>query len=149
MPGKVNPVLCEVVTQVAAQVIGNDAAVAFAGSQGTLEMNTYLPVIAANLLDSISLLGRSAADFAARCIDGIEADVARCRAFAELTPAVATALNLAIGYDAATRIVEQAVVEGRSVRAVLVDSGLVDPDRIEAMLDLDTMAAGSTEPSAG
>ena len=148
MPGKVNPVLCEVVTQVAAQVIGNDAAIAFAGSQGTLEMNTYLPVIAANLLDSISLLGRSAADFSARCVDGIEADVARCRAFAELTPAVATALNLVIGYDAATRIAEQAVAEGRSVRAVLEDSGLVDTGRIDAILDLDTMAAGSTKPSA-
>ncbi len=144
MPGKVNPVLCEVVTQVAAQVIGNDAAVAFAGTQGTLEMNTYLPVIAVNLLDSIHLLGRAAADFATRCVDGIDADVERCRNFAEMTPAIATALNLVIGYDAATRIVEQAVAEGRTIREVLTESGLLTTAQIDAALDLDAMARGSS-----
>lgn len=149
MPGKVNPVLCEVVTQVAAQVIGNDAAVAFAGSQGTLEMNTYLPVIAVNLLDSIHLLGRAAADFATRCVDGIEADVDRCRAFAEMTPSIATALNPVIGYDAATRIVEQAVAEGRSIRVVLTESGLLTTTQIDAILDLDAMAAGASPQSDG
>jgi fumarate hydratase class II len=143
MPGKVNPVLCEVVTQVVAQVIGNDAAVAFAGTQGTLELNTYLPLMAVNLLDSVALLGRAAADFATRCVDGIEADVARCRYFAEQTPSVATALNLVIGYDAAAMIVEQAVAEQRSIRSVLLEQGALDADRIDSILDLDAMAAGS------
>ncbi len=144
MPGKVNPVLCEVVTQVAAQVIGNDATIGFAGSQGTLEMNTYLPVIADNLVASISLLGRAAADFGARCVLGIEADRDRCRAYAEASPAVATALNVLIGYDAATNLVLRSRVEGRSIRDVLVDSGLVDESEIDRVLDVDRLARGSS-----
>ena len=143
MPGKVNPVLCEVVTQVAAQVIGNDAAIGFAGSQGTLEMNTYLPVIADNLLASISLLGRATADFGARCVLGIEADRDRCRAYAEASPAVATGLNVLIGYDAATNLVLRSRAEGRSIRDVLVDSGLVDAAEIDTVLDVDRLARGS------
>ena len=142
MPGKVNPVLCEVVTQVAVQVVGNDAAVAFAGTQGTLELNTYLPVMAVNLLDSIALLGRAANDFATRCVDLIEADVERCRAYAELSPSVATGLNLAIGYDAAAGVVKEAVASGRSIRAVLVDRHLVDEDQLDDLLDVDRLAAG-------
>ena len=142
MPGKVNPVLCEVVTQVAAQVIGNDATIGFAGSQGTLEMNTYLPVIADNLLTSISLLGRAAADFGLRCVLGIEADRDRCRVYAEASPAVATALNVLIGYDAATSLVLRSRVEGRSLREVLLDSGLVDAAEIDSVLDVDRLARG-------
>jgi fumarate hydratase class II len=144
MPGKVNPVLCEVVTQVAAQVIGNDATIGFVGSQGTLEMNTYLPVIADSLLASISLLGRAAADFGASCVLGIEADRDRCRAYAEASPAVATALNVLIGYDAATNVVLRSRVEGRSIRDVLVDSGLVDAAEIDRVLDVDRLARGSS-----
>ena len=140
MPGKVNPVLCEVVTQVAAQVIGNDATVGFAGSQGTLEMNTYLPVIAENLLDSISLLGRAAADFGTRCVLGIEADRDRCRTFAEASPAVAAALNPLIGYDEATRLVRVAHAERRSLREVVTASGLLDEAQIEAVMDVDALA---------
>jgi fumarate hydratase class II len=137
MPGKVNPILCEVATQVAAQVIGNDAAVAFAGTQGTLELNTYLPLIAVNLLDSIELLGRASADLARRGVDGIEADVARCRRFAELSPSVATVLNLTLGYDTATEIVQTAVAGGRTIGEVLAERG------IDADLDVDAMAAGT------
>ena len=133
----------EVATQVAAQVIGNDATVAFAGTQGTLELNAYLPVIATNLLDSARLVGRAAADFAQHCVDGIEANEARCRAYAESSPAIATALNLLIGYDAATGIVQTAMREDRSVRSVLADSGLVDPAAIDAILDIDAMAASA------
>ena len=140
MPGKVNPILCEVVTQVAAQVIGHDATVAFAGSQGTLEMNTYLPVIADNLLASISLLGRAAADFGTRCVLGIEADRDRCRAFAEASPAVAAALNPLIGYDAATQLVQRALTEQRPLRDVVVDSGLLDETEIAGALDVDALA---------
>jgi len=90
MPGKVNPVLCEAVTQVCAQVIGNDAAVAFAGSQGNLELNVYLPLIARNLLESITLLGNVSRLFADRCVAGITADVERCRTYAETSPSIAT-----------------------------------------------------------
>ena len=152
MPGKVNPVLCEVVTQVAAQVIGHDATVAFAGSQGTLEMNTYLPVIADNLLTSISLLGRAAADFGTRCVLGIEADRDRCRAFAEASPAVAAALNPLIGYDAATQLVQRALTEQRPLRDVVGDSGLLDASEIAGALDVDALARGTQsarEPDAG
>jgi fumarate hydratase class II len=138
MPGKVNPILCEVVTQVAAQVIGNDAAIAFAGTQGTLELNTYLPVMAANLLDAIELLGRATSDFAARCVGGITADVERCRRYAELSPSVATALNLTLGYDRAAEVVRQAIAEGRTVREVLDEIG------VAVGLDIDAMAAGSS-----
>lgn len=143
LPGKVNPILCEVVTQVAAQVIGNDAAVAFAGTQGSLELNTYLPVIALNLLDSIRLLGRVAADFADHCVAGIEADVERCRTLAESSTSMAVALNPVLGYDAATRVVQQAIRERRSVRSVLLDQHLLPPDQVDALLDLDRIAAGS------
>ena len=142
MPGKVNPVLCEVVTQVAAQVIGNDAAIAFAGTQGTLELNTYMPVIAVNLLDMIELLGRSASDFATRCVDGIEADAERCRQLAELSPSISTALNLLIGYDAATEVVRRALAENRTIRSILVEQGTLDEQQIDEVLNVETMAAG-------
>jgi fumarate hydratase class II len=148
MPGKVNPILCEVVTQVAAQAIGNDAAIAFAGSQGTLELNTYLPVIAINLLDTITLLGRSASDFARRCVDGIEADVERCRQLAELSPSTAAALNRLIGYDAATEVVRRALSEDRAIRSVLIEQGVLDTAQIDAALDVDRLAAG-TSPTGG
>lgn len=143
MPGKVNPILCEVVTQVAAQVIGHDATIAFAGTQGTLELNTYLPVIAVNLLDMINLLGRAALDFAKRCVDGIEADEERCRQFAELTPSIATALNLLIGYDAASEVVRRSLAENRTIRSVLAELGTLSENEIDEALDVDKMAAGS------
>ena len=104
MPGKVNPVLAEAVTQVAAQVIGNDAAVAFAGSQGNFELNVYLPVMARNLLESIRLLANVSRVFADRCVAGIEADVERCRAYAESSPSVGTSLNPYIGYEKAAEV---------------------------------------------
>jgi fumarate hydratase class II len=143
MPGKVNPVLCEVVTQVAAQVVGHDAAVGFAGSQGTLEMNTYLPVIADNLLAAVSLLGRAAGDFGSRCVLGIEADRDRCRAYAQASPAIAAALNPLIGYDVATQLVRRAEAEHRTLRDVVLDSGVLDPGQVDAALDVDRLARGS------
>jgi fumarate hydratase class II len=107
MPGKVNPVIPEVVTQVAAQVMGNDAVVAFAGSQGAFELNAYLPVIARNLLESIRLLAASTTLFATTCVQGIEIDAARARSRAESSPAVVTALAPSIGYEAAARLVAE------------------------------------------
>jgi fumarate hydratase class II len=107
MPGKVNPVIPEAVTQVAAQVIGNDAAIAFAGSQGNFELNVYLPVMARNLLGSIRLLGNVTRLLAERCVSGIEADVERCREHAESSPSLGTSLNPYIGYEAAAEVVKE------------------------------------------
>ena len=115
MPGKVNPVIPEVVTQVAAQVIGNDTAITVGGMQGHFELNVFVPVIARNLLDSIRLLSAAARLLAEKCVDGIEANRETCEHYAELTLSAATALNPYIGYDKATEIVKEAAASGRSL----------------------------------
>jgi fumarate hydratase class II len=142
MPGKVNPVLPEMLTQVAAEVIGNDATVAFAGSQGSFELNTYLPVIAANVLASIELLTNATRLFATRCVAGIDADEARCRAYAEASPAVVTALNPVLGYERAADAVKAAALEGRSVRDVVLERGWLDAARLDAALDVLALTRG-------
>ena len=116
MPGKVNPVIAEVVTQVSVQVIGNDAAIAFAGSQGNFELNVFVPLIARNLLESIRLLTSACTVFAERCIDGIEANVERMKQYAESSPSIGTALNPYLGYEVAAEIVKE-VDEDRPVHA--------------------------------
>ena len=103
MPGKVNPVIPEVVTQVAAQVIGNDAAIAIGGMQGHFELNVFVPLLARNLLDSIKLLASASRLLAEKCVDGIEANREQCERYAELTLSAATALNPYIGYDKGER----------------------------------------------
>ena len=128
MPGKVNPVLCESVNQVAARVMGNDVTVGYAASQGILELNTYLPVIADAVLESATLLGNAADVFAAKCVDGIAVDEARARAYAERTSALATALNPLIGYERAAAIVHTALDSGRSIIDVVVDEGVLPAD---------------------
>jgi fumarate hydratase class II len=135
MPGKVNPVLCESVNQVAARVFGNDAVVGYAASQGILELNTYLPVMADALLESGTLLGNVARVFAERCIAGIEADVERCRGYAERTSALATALNPIIGYERAAEIVKRAQAEDRSIIDVVIDEGVLEADEARRVLD--------------
>ncbi len=142
MPGKVNPVMVEAVTQVAAQVIGNDAAVAFAGSQGNFELNVYLPVIARNLLESIRLLASVTRLFADRAVAGIEADVDRCRAYAESSPSLGTSLNPYIGYEAAAEVVKESIRTGRSVRDIVRERGLLDDDEIDRALDVLGMTEG-------
>jgi fumarate hydratase, class II len=142
MPGKVNPVLPEAVTQVAAQVIGNDAAVAFAGSQGNFELNVYLPVIARNLLGSIRLLGNVSVLFAERCVAGIEADVDRCRAYAESSPSLGTSLNPYIGYETAAEVVKESIKTGRSVRDIASDRNLMTPEELDNALDVLGMTRG-------
>ena len=132
MPGKVNPVMAEMLTQVCVQVFGNDAAVAFAGSQGAFELNTYQPVMAANLLESIRLLAAGCTLFAERCIDGLEADEQRCRQLAEASPSIATALNAALGYDRVSKLVKKAVAERRSIIDVVVESGEMDREHRRA-----------------
>ena len=114
MPGKVNPVIPEVVTQVAAQVIGNDQAITVGGLQGHFELNVFVPMMARNLLDSIKLLSSASRLLAEKCVDGIEANRERCESYAELTLSAATALNPYIGYDKAAEIVKKAAANGRS-----------------------------------
>ncbi|MGH9184236.1 MAG: class II fumarate hydratase, partial [Acidimicrobiales bacterium] len=116
MPGKVNPVVPEAVTQVAAQVIGHDAAVAFGGSQGAFELNVYMPMMARNLLESIRLLANVTRVFADKCIDGIEANVERCKTYAESSPSIGTSLIPFIGYEPAAEIIKESVKTGRPIR---------------------------------
>ncbi|HEY4333941.1 MAG TPA: class II fumarate hydratase, partial [Ilumatobacteraceae bacterium] len=143
MPGKVNPVMCEMVTQVAAQVFGNDHVVAYAGSQGAFELNTYQPVMAANVIASIKLLERACVLFAQRCVDGLEADVDRCRLFAESTPALATGLNEALGYDRVAAIVKRAGRERRTLLDVVVDEAALPAEDARAALDAVKVADGN------
>jgi fumarate hydratase class II len=140
MPGKVNPVLCEVVTQVAVQVFGNDAAVAFAGSQGAFELNTYLPVIARNVLESVTLLTNATREFTERAVAGIVADVERCRDYAERSPAIATALNERLGYDRVAEAVHEADATGRTVREVVRGRGWLDERELDRLLDVQRLA---------
>ena len=106
-------------------------------------MNTYLPVIADNLLSAIRLLGRAAEDFGSRCVRGIEADRERCRAFALASPALAAALNPLVGYDVATQLVRRAEAEHRPLRDVVVDSGLLGPAQVESAFDVTELARGT------
>jgi fumarate hydratase class II len=139
MPGKVNPVIPEVVTQVAAQVIGNDAAIAIGGMQGHFELNVFVPLIARNLLDSIKLLAAASRLLAERCVDGIEANREVNERYAELTLSAATALNPHIGYDRATEVVKEAAASGRSLREVARDAG-VEESVLDEALDYRKMA---------
>ena len=125
MPGKVNPVLCEATTMVCAQVIGNDAAVAFAGASGNFELNVMLPVMARNLLESIRLLANVSRLLADRCVDGIEANVEHCRILAESSPSIVTPLNRYIGYENAAAVAKQALKEGKTIRDVVIEKGFV------------------------
>jgi fumarate hydratase class II len=144
MPGKVNPVMCEVVLQVGAQVIGNDAAITVAGLEGNFELNVRVPVIARNLLDSIDILAATAKLFAEKCIDGVEANEEGCQRSAGLTLAVATALNPHIGYDKGAEIVKAAAESGRPLREVALEHG-VDEQTLDEALDLRRIAAGNQE----
>jgi fumarate hydratase class II len=141
MPGKVNPVLPEVVVQVAAQVMGNHATITVAGMQGNFELNVTIPVIALNLLESIHLLSNGSSALATNCIDGIVADVDRCRALALRSPALATALNPLLGYDQVEAIVKHASTSDLSIRDAAVAMGL-DADVADRTLDVDQIARG-------
>jgi len=133
MPGKVNPVIPEVVTQVAAQVIGNDAAITVGGMQGHFELNVFVPMLARNLLDSVKLLSAASRLLAEKCVDGIEANREQCERYAELTLSAATALNTYIGYDKGTEIVKEASKSGKSLREVARDAGVEDSILDEAL----------------
>jgi fumarate hydratase class II len=136
MPGKVNPVLPEATLMVAAQVVGNDATVAWAGASGNFELNVAMPVIARNVLESIRLLANVSRLLADRCIDGIDADVERAREYAESSPSVVTPLNKYIGYEAAAAIAKKAVAERKTIREVVIESGHLERGEItESQLD--------------
>jgi fumarate hydratase class II len=139
MPGKVNPVIPEVVTQVAAQVIGNDQAITVGGMQGHFELNVFVPLLARNLLQSIKLLASASRLLAEKCVDGIAANRENNERYAELTLSAATALNPYIGYDKASEIVKEAAASGRSLREVARDAG-VDDETLDKALDYRAMA---------
>ena len=139
MPGKVNPVIPEVVTQVAAQVIGNDAAITVGGMTGHFELNVYVPLMARNLLQSITLLSSASRLLADKCVSGIEVNAEQCERFAELTLSAATALNPHIGYDKASEIVATAAATGRSLRDVAREAG-VEESILDEALDFHAMA---------
>ena len=145
MPGKVNPVIPEVVLQVAAQVIGNDTAVTVAGTQGAFELNVRVPMMARNVFESIRILTSACHMLAERCIDGLEPNEEILRRYAESTPAIVTALNPYIGYDRGTEIVNEALASERTIREVALEKG-VDEETLDKALDLRAMARG-TSPS--
>lgn len=142
MPGKVNPVIPEAVTMVAAQVIGNDTTITVAGLNGSLDLNVMMPVLAYDLLQSLELLGNAARVFADRCIAGIEADRVRCRAYAERSGALVTALAERVGYDGAAAIYKDAIDRGVPIREAIAAAGVVPEDEIEALLDLGRLTRG-------
>ncbi len=145
MPGKVNPVICEATMMVAAQVIGNDACVTFAGSQGNLELNVMMPVMARNVLESARLLAAAARLLADKVVEGAQADVARCRTYAESSPAVATSLNRYLGYEEVASIAKQAQLEQRSIADMVrarghLDNGTITTEQLNNALDVLGMA---------
>jgi fumarate hydratase, class II len=147
MPGKVNPVIPEVVLQVAAQVIGNDVAVTVAGTQGNFELNVRVPMIARNMFDSITLLTSASRLLAEKVVDGVAPNEENLSRNAESTPAIATALNPYIGYDLGTEIVQEAVKSARTIREVAIEKG-VDEETLDKALDLRAMARGSDTSGA-
>ncbi|MFE0459504.1 class II fumarate hydratase [Kitasatospora sp. NPDC058965] len=136
MPGKVNPVIPEVVAMVAAQVVGNDATVAMAGASGSFELNVMLPVIARNLLESIRLLANASRLLAERTVAGTTANVERARGYAESSPSIVTPLNRYIGYEEAAKVAKQSLAEGKTIRQVVVERGYLERGLLtEAQLD--------------
>jgi len=142
MPGKVNPVMSEMLMQVAAQVVGNDAAVTWGGANGNFELNVMMPMMAHNLLESIRLLSNAADAFRTRCVDGIEANTARTSELVARNAIIVTALNPHIGYDNGARIAKEAVASGRSVRELVLEAGLMTEAELDAALDLKRMTQG-------
>jgi fumarate hydratase class II len=142
MPGKVNPVLAEALMMVCARVAGNNTTITLAGGRGNFELNVMMPVMAQAFLESATLLANSARTFATRCVAGIEANAERARELLERNPSIATALNLYVGYDRATEVAKQAAREGRSVREVVLELGLLPVEAVDEALDVRDM----TEP---
>jgi fumarate hydratase class II len=150
MPGKVNPVIPEATLMVCAQVIGNDAAIVFAGASGSFELNVMLPVIARNILESERLLA-NASRLLASCVGGITADRERMRRYAESSPSVVTPLNEYVGYEQAAKIAKQALAEGKTIRETVVALGYVErgdltEEQLDEALDVERMTQGVNQP---
>ncbi len=142
MPGKVNPVMSEMMMMVAAQVVGNDVTVTWGGANGNFELNVMMPVIAHNLLESIDLLSNAADVFAEKCVDGLEANEQRARELVEKNAIIVTALNPHIGYDNGAKIAKEAVATGRSVRELVLEAGLMSEEELDEALDIKGMTQG-------
>jgi fumarate hydratase class II len=145
MPGKVNPVVPEAVLQVCAQVVGNDAAVAWGGAAGSFELNVMLPVVARNLLESVRLLASASRLLADRCVAGIEADAAHARELAESSASIVTPLNSYLGYEEAAAVAKRALAQRRTIKQVVLDGGYVERgvlsrEQLDAALDVEAMA---------
>ncbi len=154
MPGKVNPVLPEATLMVCARVVGNDATVAWAGAAGNFELNVMMPVLADSLLESLRILAAATRLLATRCIDGITADVARMRAFAESSPSIVTPLNGLIGYDAAAAVVKRALADGLTIREAVIaqghlDRGELSEQQLDAALDVTAMTGPGADRASG
>jgi fumarate hydratase class II len=139
MPGKVNPVMSEMLLMICAQVIGNDATIGWAGAAGNFELNVMIPVMAANLLHAIAILTNGCRLFASRCIEGLEPDEERCAALIEQSLAMVTALNPRIGYDAAAAIAHESHKTGKTVRQICLEKKVLPPDELERLLDARSM----------
>ncbi len=145
MPGKVNPVIPEAVTQVAAQVFGNDATVAFCGSQGAFELNVYLPVMARNLLESVRLLANVSRVLRDKCIDGIRANEAKCKEYAESSPSIGTSLNPYIGYEKAAEVIKESTKTGRPIRDLVLERGWMTDAELDKALDVLSQTKGGVQ----
>ena len=135
MPGKINPVMCEMLLQVCAQVLGNDAAITFSGSYGNFELNVMMPVMTHNLLQSIELLAKGAEVFARRCVSGLEVDREKCKANLELSLSNCTILAPVIGYDKAAKIAKVAYETNRTIREVALEISGLDKGKLDELLD--------------
>jgi fumarate hydratase class II len=147
MPGKVNPVMAEALMMTAARVMGNHTTITVAGSRGNLELNAMMPVMAFSLLESISILAGASGAFTKKCVVGLEVNEGRCRELLEMNPSVATALNARLGYDQAAEVAKAAVRQGRSVREVVLERGLVPEKELDRILDVRTMTEGGEASS--
>jgi fumarate hydratase class II len=141
MPGKVNPVVPESLIQVCAQVIGSDAAITLGGLSGNFELNVMMPLIGHNLLQSIHFLAKAVDNFSKRCIEGLESDRERCEEMIEKSLALATALTPKIGYDEAARISRKAYDQGKTIRQVVEEEGILSKEELDRRLDPQTMIA--------
>jgi fumarate hydratase class II len=139
MPGKVNPVLAESLTQVCAQVIGNDATVTVAGQSGNFELNVMMPIMAHNILESVEILASSTNTFSRECIEGIEADKIKCESFVEESLAMCTSLAPVLGYDVAASIAKKAFAQNKTVKQVVIEEKILDKKEAAKVLDPKTM----------
>jgi fumarate hydratase class II len=142
MPGKVNPVIPEVVTQIGAQVMGNDVTIGFGGSQGNFELNVFVPVMGQNLIESISLLTSACSVLAEKCVAGIEANTEKLREYAESSPSIGTALTPYIGYETAAEVIKESTRSGKSIRQIVRARKLMTDEELDRALDVEAMTKG-------